>query len=723
MRSVIRFPATCRLGIGRIAVGGAAIGCAAIGCANMAVAADDVLEEVVVTSTWRQQALLDTPASVTVLESQSLRDGGIQHFEDVLTSVPNLTWAGGTSRPRYFQLRGIGEREQYEGAPNPSVGFLIDDIDFSGIGMAATLFDVDRVEVLRGPQGMRYGANALAGLIVMRGAEPADKFGLNTEVSVADYNTSSYGAVATGPVESLNSSWRVGVQQYKSDGFRTDRYLGRDDTNGRDELTARGKWHWQPSEATSVNLTWLHADLDNGYDGWSIDNTRRSQSDRPGKDSMKADGASLRLDTSALSVGELTVIASGANSDSENSFDGDWGNAQSWAPYTYDYFYSSFRDRQSRSLEVRLASHAADAKEQSVGWLVGAYGMRLHEQLHEVSVGQYIDPDPEFGYESDTDDFLNTGYKASNVAVFGQVDGALAERWHWSVGARAEQRNADYRDSGVQDGSDRVTDDSERDRMWGAQASLSYAIDATRNVFGSLSRGYKAGGFNLGSGALLVPGFGREDLTSLEVGIKSQRPESRLYWDLTAFQMWRENPQVHSGDQAEPDDPNSYVFYTINARRGTNRGIEASWRWQPVSMLQFGGSVATLHSSLEGYDYGGVPVPARQAPHAPEYQVSLNATWRHPQGWMARVDAYAQDDFYFDVPPNDQKAPGYQLVHLKAGYEAAHWNAYLWVRNVFDEDYVIRGFYFGNEPPLFANKRYTQLGEPRQVGVTFKWSL
>jgi len=708
MRVAIQFPLLCSL---------------AASYGSIAAAADDVLEEVIVTSTWREQALRDTPASVTVLDAQSLRDGGIQHFEDVLTSVPNLHWAGGTSRPRYFQLRGIGEREQYEGAPNPSVGFLIDDIDFSGIGMAATLFDVDRVEVLRGPQGMRYGANALAGLIVVRGAEPQNDFGLSTEVSFADYDTSSFGAVATGPVESLNSSWRVGVQRYESDGFRTDRYLGRDDTNGRDELTARAKWHWQPGEATSVNLTWLHADLDNGYDGWSIDNTRRSLADRPGKDSMQADGASVRIDTSAFAAGDVTVIASGANSDSENSFDGDWGNAQSWAPYTYDYFYRALRDRQTRSLEVRLASRDSESEPTSIGWLVGVYGMNVDEQLHERSVGDYVDPDPLFGYSSSTDDFLNTDYSASNVAVFGQLDGAFAQRWHWSVGARGEQRDADYRDSGIQGGEQRLTRDSQRDRMWGAQASLSFAIDDARNVFTSLSRGYKAGGFNLGSGALLVPGFGREDLTSLEAGIKSQRADSRLYWDVTAFQMWRRNAQVHTGDQAEPDDPNSYVFYTVNAKRGSNRGVEASLRWQPVRMLQLGGTLAVLHSSLEGYDYGGVPVAARESPHAPEYQVSLNATWRHPQGWVARVDAYAQDDFYFDVPPNDQRAPGYQLVHLKAGYEAAHWNAYLWVRNVFDEDYVIRGFYFGNEPPNFETKRYTQLGEPRQIGVTVKWSL
>jgi len=75
--------------------------------------------------------LVDVPSSVTVLDAKTLHDAGQQHFEDVLGLVPNLNWAAGTSRPRYFQIRGIGELDQYQGAPNPSVGFIVDDIDFS----------------------------------------------------------------------------------------------------------------------------------------------------------------------------------------------------------------------------------------------------------------------------------------------------------------------------------------------------------------------------------------------------------------------------------------------------------------------------------------------------------------------------------------------------------------------------------------------------------------
>ena len=125
-----------------------------------------------VTAELRDRELQQLPASATVLDAHTLEIAGVQHFQDVLGLVPNLNWSAGTSRPRFFQLRGIGELEQWQGAPNPSVGFLIDGIDFSGVGMPATLNDVERIEVLRGPQGTAYGANALAGLIAVNTRAP-----------------------------------------------------------------------------------------------------------------------------------------------------------------------------------------------------------------------------------------------------------------------------------------------------------------------------------------------------------------------------------------------------------------------------------------------------------------------------------------------------------------------------------------------------------------------
>jgi outer membrane receptor protein involved in Fe transport len=685
-------------------------------------AGSQVLEEVVVTATLREQSLLDTPVSITVLNERTLQDAGRQHFEDVLAAVPNLNWAGGTSRPRFFQIRGIGEREQYEGAPNPSVGFLIDDIDFSGIGMPATLFDVGSIEVLRGPQGMRYGANALAGLIVMRGREPSDELGFATEASYGEYASESIGAAATGPVEALNSSWRIAVQRYESDGYRRDVFLHRDDTNGRDELTGRAKWRWRPSDDTTVDLTWLHAKLDNGYDGWSIDNTRVSLADRPGKDAQTSDGASLRLETPAGSLGHLTVIAAGADSDMEYSFDGDWGNGQSWAPFTYDYFYRALRSRKTRSAEVRLAS--PDSQEPSaLAWLVGVYTLDLQESLDETSVGTYIDPFDDANSGS-SDDHLFSSYDARNFAAFGQVDGWLSDRWGWSFGLRGEQRTADYRDRGIKSDEQRATDTSQRDRMWGGQATLHFDPSERLRLFTTVSRGYKAGGFNLGQAALLRAQFTPEYLWSIDVGARGEWLDRRLYADVTAFYMKRSDMQVSTGVQLDPvGDPNSYFFYTDNASGGRNLGLESSVRWRLTSQIEVGGTLGLLRTRYYGYRPTGEDVGARDQAYAPRYQASLNATWRHPFGWMARVDVSAVDSYYFDVPPNPTRSDSYTLTNIKLGYEADRWSVYAFGRNVFDRDYDVRGFFFGNEPPAFDNKRYVQLGEPQQFGVTARWEF
>ena len=131
------------------------------------------LGKTIVISEFREdQLLIDSSNSISVIDAEILEKAGTQHFESVMSLVPNLNWSSSTNRPRYFQIRGIGERSQYEGAPNPSVGFIVDDIDFSALGGVATLFDVEQIEVLRGPQGTRYGANGLAGLIYVKTKAP-----------------------------------------------------------------------------------------------------------------------------------------------------------------------------------------------------------------------------------------------------------------------------------------------------------------------------------------------------------------------------------------------------------------------------------------------------------------------------------------------------------------------------------------------------------------------
>src|SRR5580700_5562679 len=203
--------------------------------APMSALAEDSLQEIVVTASLRNSSAADLPQSVSVLDAAALQGAGVQHFEDVLAMIPNLSWASGSSRPRFFQLRGIGEVEQYQGAPNPSVGFLIDDIDFSGVGMPATLFDVQQIQVLRGPQGTTYGANALAGLISVRTADPGTDFELHGEATGATYDTRAAGIAIGDGMAGGDAGWRLVAQQYLSDGFRHDAYYDMNTTNGYDE--------------------------------------------------------------------------------------------------------------------------------------------------------------------------------------------------------------------------------------------------------------------------------------------------------------------------------------------------------------------------------------------------------------------------------------------------------------------------------------------------------
>lgn len=271
-----------------------AIALAAVAAGIPAQAAEDSnateLDEIVVTATLRSAPIIDVPASVTVLPRQTLEDAGRANFEDVLGLIPNLNWAGDTSLPRYFQLRGIGELEQYQGAPNPSVGFLIDDIDFSGLGTAGTLYDIDQIDVLRGPQPTRYGANALAGLIYMKSAEPTNAPYARVDLEGGDYGVNSEGAVVSGPVDSLDSAFRIAAQRYYSNGYYHNLYLNRDDTNRQDEYTFRAKWTFTPSEPLRIELTAMQVDIDNGYDAYAIDNSRNTESDQPGVDVPALDG-------------------------------------------------------------------------------------------------------------------------------------------------------------------------------------------------------------------------------------------------------------------------------------------------------------------------------------------------------------------------------------------------------------------------------------------------
>lgn len=669
--------------------------------------APDALEEVVVTASLRRLPLEEAAASVTVLGHETLRLAGVQHLEDVLGLVPNLNWSAGTSRPRYLQLRGIGELEQYQGAPNPSVGFLIDNVDFSGIGMPAMLFDLEQIEVLRGPQGTIYGANALAGLVHVRTRPATVEPELRAEASVGDHGTRAAGVVVGGALGAGEAhAFRLTGQRFRSDGFRHNVFLGRDDTNGFDETLARAKLRLVPRETLAVDLTALYADLDNGYDAFAIDNSRTTRSDDPGRDAQRSAAGAVEIAFDGLHGAQLRSITTLADSDIVYAFDGDWGNDRDWGEFApYDFTSRVLRARRTASQELRASSRPGAAFAGRADWVVGLYALQARESNDQLDL-----------FNGEVFRALASRYEALNLAAYGQLDLRLGSRTTVSGGLRIERRESRYRDT------DGARFDPE-ETMHGGHLSVRVALGEELSAYAAAARGYKAGGFNIG---LVVPPerreFGAETLESYELGLSSRPEDGRWQARTALFYMRRADQQVNTSFQIDPGDPLSFIFLTDNAARGENYGLEASVSLAASARLRIDASVGLLETRYIGYRFGERDLDGREQAHAPGYQYSLAAQYRHPRGWLARLDVQGSDDFYFDASHDERSMP-YTLVHARLGYEGRQWAAYLWARNLFDESYAMRGFFFGNEPPDFAPERYVQPGDPRQLGMTVSYSF
>ena len=678
------------------------------------------MEIMVVTADFRSASLEKMPSSITVIDAQQIQDESAQHFEDVMNSIANFNWSGGSSRPKYFQIRGVGEQEQYQGAPNSSVGYIVDDIDLSGIGMVSSMYDLQQVEVLRGPQGTRYGANALAGLIYLKSNDPTDVFEHGAEVSLGNDDLQTFSGFSSGPLsDSGKLLYRVALQQHQQNGYRDNLYLNKEDTNGRDEFTGRAKLRWYATDDLQLDLTLLHADFDNGYDVWSLTNDpTNTLSDQPGVDSQRTTGAGFKATYSGAEQFELTSLTSFANTDHHYSYDGDWANPEYWAskqceeggnvsPCQYDYFWDKTGQRKTLSQEFRLSStDQGRIFADSTDWLLGVYAMNLKEDNQLYSE-----------YNTWPDEVLDSEYEATNYAVFGQLDTDLGADYALSMGLRVERRNSHYSDTNNDN-----FDPSET--MWGGHIALSKVLNESHNVYARVARGYKAGGFNMTLPVELndKKEFDTETLYNYEIGLKSHWFEGLIDTNLALFYMDRQDQQV-AASQQDPNKPQRFILYTENAGSSNNYGAELDATWYATDNLQFYSSLGWLQTAYGNYQYQDkygtdVDLTGRDLAHSPHLTYSLGGTYRANSGWFANLNMSGKSEFYYS-DSNDSRSEPYTVVNARLGYEASAWSAYLWGRNLFDEEYGVRGFYFGNEPDNgWAEKQYIRYGDPRQIGVT-----
>jgi outer membrane receptor for ferric coprogen and ferric-rhodotorulic acid len=260
--------------------------------------------------------------------------------------------------------------------------------------------------------------------------------------------------------------------------------------------------------------------------------------------------------------------------------------------------------------------------------------------------------------------------------------------------------------------------------MMGGNVSWSGRTGDAEHVYVTLARGYKGGGFNIGSGILSEQReFGPESLWSLETGLKYSQADSPLQLQTDVFYMRRQNMQVYLSEQLQQNNPLNYVFYTQNASNGENYGLEGEGAYS-LGRWEFSGSLSLLRTRYTGVTglFSSLDIDGRAQPFAPEYKLSAAVEYRHPAGWFARLDASAMDSFYY-YTSDAQTSSAYNLENIRIGYERGSWNASLWVRNLFDARYAQQGFYFGLIPPNFPNQSFLQLGDPRQVGITIDYRL
>ena len=669
-----------------------------------ALAEDATLTPVTVEADFRQTNVQAIPEAVTVVGSDDIDARNAEHLEQILSFAPNVNFSSGASRGRYFQIRGIGERSQFIDPVNPSVGLVIDGIDTTGLGAAATLFDVKQVEILRGPQGTRFGANALAGMINIRSNDPtADTQGY-VSARAGNYDSYGLGGAISG---SLNDSTqgRLAIQQYQSDGYIDNTHLNRDDTNNIDELVARGKLAIEIDDSTDLGLTYLFADVDNGYDAFSLDNTRETLSDEPGVDAQETHAIALNLDKALSNALQLQADVTYSQSDVEYSYDEDWsfvGIAPGWEYSSFDQYLRTY-DRQSADFRL-LSGPEGRILNNSSDWVAGIYAMQRNEDLTRNYTF-----DPVFTSQLDS----------ASLAVYGELNTDLSSTLRLITGLRVENWVNDFEDnSGLQESTDEI--------LVGGRVTLEALLNNEHLAYATLARGYKAGGVN--SEPVLddeLRIYDAEINHSIELGLKSSLLADSLKTRIAAFYIDRTDQQIKNSFSYMEDGAPKFKDYIGNTKNGKNYGFELESDWDITERLNWELSYGYLISEIGEYTYesefyGVFVQDGRQQAHAPQYSAATALTYGLSEALSVRLESEAKDEFYFS-DSHDLQSKAYVLWHASVTYAKPEYEVSLYGRNLTDRDYEVRGFGFGNDPrDEYTSYGHVQYGEPLTFGLEGK---
>ena len=667
------------------------------------------LDPLVVSSDFRDTKLSKTIGGVSVVDSAKISEDNSNNFENIIARVANVNFTSGSSRAHFIQIRGIGERSQFTNFINPSVGIILDGIDLSQSALAITPFDLAQVEVLRGPQGTTFGANGLAGVINILSNAPTKEGEFHTEATFGNYAKEAFGIATGGTLVEDKLLGRLSVYTNQSDGFMKNSFLNKNDTSNLDELTIKGHLKWLVNEGHTIDLNYLHLDVENGYDDFTLDNSRTSHSDEPGSDEQKTDGFSLKSTYQLNPKMHLITAISGSNSDLEYGYDEDWSHDGEFAadlgPYSSKDNY--IRDRKLYDFDMRMVSDkGGEIFGGRSAWSFGVYYKSFDEDLKRVYT--YL-PEP-----------FKSSYEATNKAIYGQLDTKLNDKLTLISGLRVEAWEADYSDS------DKLSIDTD-EVLNGGKIGLKYQQADNLLYYMALSKGYKAGGVNPNSSlALNARDYDTEALYNLDLGVNSSHFDDTLTSRLNLFYGQREDQQVKSSLVKLRDDGSSeFIDYIANAAKTHYYGLESELNYTPTENLRLFTSLGLLKSEFDDYvdpNPDSFDANGRTPAQSPEYQYDVGFDYLFGEIVKFSADVEGKGSYYFSNR-HDSKSSAYALINSSISIYDKGWGVSLWGRNLSDRDYETRAFgSFGNNPAkLYATETYTQKGDPKTYGLTLSY--
>jgi len=699
---------------------------------------DEGLEEILVTARKRDEALIDVPVAVNAFSADEIASAGITRPQDFIALTPNMTMIQtqnqGTS---FIVVRGISQARNSE----PSVAVLIDGVLMANPSQFnQELFDIERIQVLKGPQGALYGRNAIGGAVIIETREPGDEI----EGSLmAGYESGPGYAVRGGVGGPLGGSdaWKFQLSgsYLDTDGYIDNPNLG-EEADPFEDLSGRAKLIWEPNDAMRADLRVYVSQVDTQALYFNIvedvnDTSLPVRVDNRGVNERDMWGTSLKLDFD-LGGGTLTSIT--AYDELEELLTGDQFD---FLPYDESVLKRFFLSDQAQHqwLEVEAVSQElryTSPSEDRLRWILGGYVIATDRF---ISTGNVFDDEsgvvpevkrdplppfaPQFTFLADSQDNLAW-------AVFGELSYDISDRVEGSVALRYDRDERENTTDTpqnfipgpincVQDPGDPIPDPCAftgqvREETWDdlqPKATLRYKPNDDLMTYVSYSRGFRSGGFNqTGVGSAGIAGiddlFDQETADTFEAGVKAQFSDNRVSTSASVFYT------EAKGTYFFVFDPNTSTQNLGNLDKVEYIGLEAEVQAQVTDGLEVylrGGYTDSEIKEEHRTDGTGLPSDVgNQAPLVSEYTINLGALWRVPlggSGWdfFIRPDYQIIGPTWF-YPDNFTERDTVNLLNLRAGIETDSWSLVAWSRNLTDEDYNAE---WSPGPMFFPSPGYT----------------